>query len=88
MKLILTIISDNDNEPVSHALITEGFRVTRVASTGGFFRKGSTTLLIGVADEKVDQAIEVIRKTVSPPQEPGSKRATLFVLNVLNYTQI
>lgn len=88
MKLILTIISDNDNEPVSHALITEGFRVTRVASTGGFFRKGSTTLLIGVADEKVDQAIEVIRKMVSPPQEPGSKRATLFVLNVLNYTQI
>ncbi|MDI6694783.1 MAG: cyclic-di-AMP receptor [Anaerolineales bacterium] len=88
MKLILTIISDNDNEPVSHALITEGFRVTRVASTGGFFRKGSTTLLIGVADEKVDQAIEIIRKTVSPAQEPESKRATLFVLNVVNFTQI
>jgi uncharacterized protein YaaQ len=62
--------------------------VTRVASTGGFFRKGSTTLLIGVADEKVDQAIEIIRKTVSPAQEPESKRAILFVLNVVNFTQI
>lgn len=88
MKLILTIISDNDNEPVSHALITGGFRVTRIASTGGFFRRGSTTLLIGVAEDKVTEAIGVIRKTVSPSPDPGSSRATLFVINVENFTQI
>ncbi|MFM8320160.1 MAG: cyclic-di-AMP receptor [Chloroflexota bacterium] len=88
MKLILTIISDNDNEPVSQALITSGFRVTRIASTGGFFRRGSSTLMIGVADEKVDEAIGVIRKSVSPAADPDAKRATLFVVNVENYTQI
>lgn len=88
MKLILTIISDNDNEPVSHALITAGFRVTRVASTGGFFRRGSTTLLIGVADEQVDAAMEVVRQSVSPPTIPEMHRATLFVIPVENFSQI
>lgn len=88
MKLIITIISDQDNDPVTQALIVAGFRVTRVASTGGFLRRGSSTLMIGVADDKVDAAIEVIRQNVSPAQEAGMKRATLFVLNVEHYTQI
>jgi uncharacterized protein YaaQ len=88
MKLIITVISDNDNDPVTQALITGSFRVTRIASTGGFFRRGSTTLMIGVRDERVEAAIEVIRNSVSPAQEPGAKRATLFVLNVEHFTQI
>jgi uncharacterized protein YaaQ len=88
MKLIITVISDNDNDPVTTALITAGFRVTRVASTGGFFRRGSSTLMIGVSDERVDEAIDVIRNSVSPAQEAGMKRATLFVLNVEHFVQI
>ena len=88
MKLILTIISDTDNENVSRALVTNGFYLTRIASTGGFFRRGNTTLMIGVEDEKVDQAIQVIHHSVSPPGERGEKSATLFVLNVEDYTQI
>jgi len=88
MKLIITIISDNDNDPVSQALINGGFRVTRIASTGGFLRKGSSTLMIGVNDEQVDQAIETIRANTSPVNDPMLKRATIFVLNVENFTQI
>ena len=88
MKLIITVINDNDNDPVTQALILSGFRVTRIASTGGFFRRGSSTLMIGVTDDKLDSAIQVIRKSVSPPQEQGAKRATLFVLNVEHFTQI
>ncbi len=88
MKLILTIISDHDNETVSQALIGKGFRVTRIASTGGFFRRGSSTLMIGVSDEKVDEAMQTIRDTVTPAPEPNIPRATFFVLNVENFTQI
>lgn len=88
MKLIITIISDNDNDPVSHALITGGFRVTRIASTGGFLRKGSSTLMIGVNDDQVDQAIEIVRSNTSPVNDPMLKRATLFVIPVENFTQI
>jgi len=88
MKMVIAIIRDIDSEPVSKALIDLGFRVTRVASTGGFLRRGSTTLMIGLEEEKVDEAIQVIRKNTSIPDEPGTKRATLFVLPVERYSQL
>jgi len=88
MKLIISILSDEDWEDVSRALIENDFRVTRIASTGGFLRRGSSTLMIGVEKERVDRAIELIRNTVSPILDPNIKRATLFVMNVEDYTQI
>jgi uncharacterized protein YaaQ len=88
MKMIIAIIRDNDNDPVSQGLISSGFRVTRIASTGGFLRRGSTTLIIGVSDEKVDEAIQVIKESTTPPEDANMKRATLFVLNVDQFTQI
>ena len=62
MKLVLTIVNDQDSEAVLSELIDKEFRVTRIASTGGFLRRGNTTLIIGVEEEKVDQVIEVIRQ--------------------------
>jgi uncharacterized protein YaaQ len=88
MKLIVVILRDEDTENVSHALLDCEFRVTRIASTGGFLRRGSTTLMIGVEDEKVDQAIQIIRQNCVSPVDPGMKRATLFVLNMANYVQV
>lgn len=88
MKMIVAIIRDKDNEPVSQALVKDGFRVTRIASTGGFLRRGLSTLMIGVNDERVDKAIQVIKLSVSPPDENGTKRGTLFVLNVADFSQI
>ncbi len=88
MKLIVVILRDSDNEPVSQQLIQQGFRVTRIASTGGFFRRGMSTLMIGVDNERVEAAIDVIRQSTAPPVEPGMRRATLFVLPVENFTQI
>jgi uncharacterized protein YaaQ len=88
MKMIFAIIRDHDNDAVSNALIKAEFRVTRIASSGGFLRRGSSTLMIGVADEKVDEAIEIIRNNTTGVDDPGVKRATLFVLDVKSFTQI
>jgi uncharacterized protein YaaQ len=88
MKLILTILRDEDSEPVTNALVEAGFRVTRIASTGGFLRRGSTTLMIGVEEEMVDQAFEIVRQRCAPVIETGIRRATLFVLNVDRFTQV
>jgi uncharacterized protein YaaQ len=88
MKMMVVILRDDDSENVSQALINENFRVTRIASTGGFFRKGSTTLMVGLADDMVDTAIEIIRKNCNPSIEPGLKRATIFVLNIAHFEQI
>ena len=87
MKLILTIVNDQDAEAVLSELIDNEFRVTRIASTGGFLRRGNTTLLIGVEDEKVDQAIEVIRNATPPGDEHSIFKATVFVLPVAHFEQ-
>jgi uncharacterized protein YaaQ len=85
MKLIIAIVKDIDNDSVSSALTHAGFGVTFIASTGGFLRRGNSTLLIGLEDEKVDQALEIIRKTCSSAQaskKNGEKNTVIFVLNV------
>ena len=87
MKMIIAILHDDDVDAVVHALTAEDFRVTRVASTGGFFRKGSTTLFIGVENNRVDNAIQLMRKQVVS-NESAEKRATVFVVPVDRFEQI
>lgn len=82
MKMIIAIVRDRDTDPVSRALTTADFRVTHIASTGGFLRRGNSTLFVGLEDEKVEKALDIIRKNLEPPDDPQQKRATLFVLNV------
>ncbi len=85
MKLIIAIIRDIDNDAVSHGLTSAGLRVTQVASTGGFLRRGNSTLLIGLEDEQVEAAIEIIRAKCSPATDSETRRASIFVLNVNQY---
>lgn len=88
MKMIIAIIRDNDNDPVSQALVAAGFRVTRIASTGGFLRRGSSTLMIGVENEQVEQAIQILRESTTTAEDANTRRVTLFVINVEHFTQI
>ena len=87
MKLIIAILKDDDIDNVVQPLMAANFRVTRVASTGGFFHKGSTTLLIGVDDELVDTAIQVLRDSTTAPVN-DEKRAIVFVVPVSRFEQI
>lgn len=87
MKLILAIIRDRDDVNVVQQLVERGYRVTRVASTGGFLRRGNVTLLIGAEAEQVQPAIGLIRAACSPP-DPGQHRATVFVLNAAHFEQV
>jgi len=85
MKLIISILLEIDQDAVSQAHNSAGFRVTLIASTGGFWKRGNTTLLIGCEDEQVDHALELVRQNVSPAAEPGTRHATIFVLKVDHY---
>ncbi len=87
-KLIIAIIRDDDNERVSAKLTAEDFRVTQIASTGGFLRSGRSTLLIGVEDDRVPRALEVLRENCTAARSPQEKKATVFVLNVDEFTQL
>jgi len=82
MKMIIAIVRDRDADPVSHALTSKDFRVTLTASTGGFLRRGNSSLFLGLEDDKVDEALQIIRSNLEPPDDPTQKRATIFVMNV------
>jgi uncharacterized protein YaaQ len=88
MKLIIAIIRDDDSEDVIHALTSLGYRVTRVSSTGGLLRRGSTTLMVGVGDDAVDHVITIMQEHCSHTSEPGMKRGTLFIITVDRFVQI
>jgi len=87
MKLIIAIVRDIDAGPVIEQLVTHSHRVTRVASTGGFLRRGHVTLLIGVEEQRVQPVIDILRDTCSPP-EPGYHRAVLFVVDAPHFEQV
>ena len=87
MKMIIVIVKDADAEPVTQALTANDFRVTRIASTGGFLRSGVVTLLIGVDDERVDAGIQVIRDQMGDSSSQES-RATLFVVPIQRFEQV
>lgn len=60
MKLIIAIVQDQDIPSLIDDLTEKEFRVTKLASTGGFLKSGNTTLLMGVEDELVQEAINII----------------------------
>src|SRR5665647_127800 len=62
MKIILTILQDEDSKKVISALSDAGHSVTKINSSGGFLRSGNTTLLIGSQDENVDCIIDIIKQ--------------------------
>jgi len=87
MKLVIAIVRDVDAGPVMDQLVAHDYRVTRVASTGGFLRRGNVTLLIGVEEQHVQSVIDIFRDTCSPP-EPDQHRATVFVVDASHFEQV
>ncbi len=87
MKMIIVIVKDSDAEQVTQSLTASNFRVTRIASTGGFLRSGVVTLLIGVDDERVEAGIQVVRDQLGE-SDPKESRATLFVVPVQRFEQV
>lgn len=72
MKLIYAIVHAEDGNAVTEELTKHQFSVTKLATTGGFLRRGNTTLLIGTEDGLVNQAIDIIK------QECGQRKQVTY----------
>ena len=88
MKLMIAIVNDADYDKIARHLTDEQYRVTCISSTGGLFRRGSTTLLIGLEEVKINRATEIIKENSSSPDGPGTNKATIFVLNIKEYIRL
>ena len=89
MKLVLAVVRDEYGGDVVAALNERGMSVTRISSTGGFWRRGNVTLVIGVEEDQLELAMETINANAGPaiaPQTSDSAhpphRATIFQLGV------
>ena len=61
MKLIYAIVERDNVERVTDALNSKGYQATVISSTGGFLKKGNSTLMICTEDEKLQEVVKVIK---------------------------
>jgi len=94
-KLIISVVQNDDADNVVDALLENEFRATRLASTGGFLRKGNTTLMIGADETDVDRVLDLIRANArsgaSPSDDanaPVPAAATVFVIDLEEYQRL
>ena len=59
---MVATIQDQDADNIVSTLTKQGFRVTRIGTTGGFLGQGNTTLLAGLEDHQVEPAVETLKK--------------------------
>ena len=78
MKLVLAIVQDDDAIDLIEELTDKDYRVTKLATTGGFLKSGNTTLMIGVEEKEVKNLINVLedvckrRKEMVPTSTPNT----------------
>jgi uncharacterized protein YaaQ len=85
MKLIMAVVQDQDSNKLSQRLIEQHFRATKLASTGGFLKAGNTTFIIGTEDERLQEALDIIKQNcqsrdqVAPPLSPMGGNVDAYV---------
>ena len=87
MKLLFVILQDIETDNVVQSLVENKYRVTRMASTGGFMRYGNVTLMIGTEDDKVQAVIDLLHQVCCQPKD-SQHRATIFVVDMPYFEQI
>ncbi len=80
MKLIVAIVPADDAGGIVDGLTHEEIGVTRINTVSGFLKKGNATLLVGVDDERVPGALEIIASR--------AKKGRTYVLEVERYERI
>ena len=62
MKLILAIINLDDVAGVIKHLTKSGFSSTKLTSSGGLLKEGNVTIMTGVSEDRLEEALALINK--------------------------
>ena len=85
MKMIYAIVRNDNEDDVVTQLTQHHYSVTRLSTTGGFLRKGNTTLMIGADDEKVDEVISLIKQECGQHQKLTGNMPYISGTTMVNY---
>ena len=90
MKLIIAVVQDHVVNDVLMELSNNEIRATKLSSTGGFFKKGNTTILVGAEDEKLEEIKEMILNISKGKETVDDKTANtvMFVLKMNNFIRM
>ncbi len=69
MKMVFLVVQDDDVQKLIKDLVKNEFRVTKLPSTGGFLKRGSTTVFLGIEDRELPKLKEVISKNCKVRKE-------------------
>ncbi|MBI4530661.1 MAG: cyclic-di-AMP receptor, partial [Candidatus Latescibacteria bacterium] len=58
MQLIVAVVQEKDAGKVLDTLVRDGYRATKVSTSGGFLEWGNTTILTGIEDEEVSLVLD------------------------------
>lgn len=61
-KLILAVLQGDDYHEVVYQLNQNGYYATLLHSSGGFLKKRSVTLMIGLESARLDEALAILKK--------------------------
>lgn len=70
MILMLAVIQSRDSENTIAALTEKGYYVTVLSTIGGFMKQKSTTLLIGMLSDEMEQVKSILREKAGTREEP------------------
>lgn len=81
MKLVFTIVHNDDAGKLTKALRENNHQFTLISTTGGFLREGNATILIGIDADKLEDVLALVKKNcvtrtqfvnpMPPVMEPG-----------------
>ena len=76
-KLVLAVLQGSDSDNTIRNLNERGFMVTVLSSTGGFLKKKSTTVMIGVEEDRLEEALDVLQKYAGHRKETVYQSVTM-----------
>ena len=88
MKMMIAIVQEKYTDALIDRFLDEDIYVTRLSSTGGFFKAGNTTLLLGCKEREIDQIYEIFKEETEAEDvhmEEGDFKvsgATIFVVDL------
>lgn len=60
-KLVIAVLQGDDYPEVVKALNDKGFYVTLLNSSGGFLKKRNMTVMIGLEEERLEEALTILK---------------------------
>jgi len=86
--MMIAIVQEKYTDGLIDRFLDEDIYVTRLSSTGGFFKSGNTTLLLGCKEDEIDRIYEIFKEETESEDvhmEEGDFKvsgATIFVVDL------